>query len=103
MADTDLHAVLDRVWQDAERAQFAGWDPYDGLNGKLFRATPFFRIPVARQAWIQLVKRTPINLRPLTFQKPEVLAKGVSLFAMGSWRLATAADAAGDPATGDAW
>jgi len=103
MAHTDLHAVLDRVWQDAERAQFAGWDPYDGLNGKLFRATPLFKIPFARQAWIQLVKRSPINLRPLTFQKPEVLAKGVSLFAMGSWRLATAADAAGDLAAGDAW
>ena len=92
MADTDFRRVLDTVWADAERSGFAGWDPYDGLNGRLFRATPFFRIPLARQAWIQLVKRTPINLRPLTFQKPEVLAKGVSLFALGAWRLAATAE-----------
>ncbi|HEX7879573.1 MAG TPA: hypothetical protein VF720_09195 [Candidatus Eisenbacteria bacterium] len=103
MAETDFRRVLDIVWDDAERTGFAGWDPYDGLNGKLFRSTPLFRIPVARQAWIQLVKRMPVNLRPLTFQKPEVLAKGVSLFAMGSWRLAGAAEARGDSGRAGTW
>lgn len=88
VADDTLRQVLGAVWDDAEAGGFAGWDPYDGLNGRLFRATPFVKIPVARQAWIQLVKRSPLNLRPLTFQKPEVLAKGLALFALGAWRLA---------------
>lgn len=90
MSQAELHRLLTLIYNDAERDGFAGWDPYDGLNGRLFRSTPLFKIPFARQAWIQLVKRTPINLRPLTFQKPEVLAKGISLFAMGAWKLAEA-------------
>lgn len=88
LGDDRLRQVLDAVWDDAEARGFAGWDPYDGLNGRLFRATPFVKIPLARQAWIQLVKRSPVNLRPLTFQKPEVLAKGLALFALGAWKLA---------------
>jgi hypothetical protein len=83
-----LDDVLARVWDDAEGRGFAGWDPYDGLNSRFFRATPFFRIPKARQAWIQVVKRSPLNLRPIFGQSPEVLAKGLALFALGAWRLA---------------
>jgi len=83
----DLIPVLDKVWADAEVAGFAGWDPYDGLNSRFFRSTPFSRIPLARQAWIQLIKRSPLNLRPLLGQSPEVLAKGLALFALGAWRL----------------
>ena len=76
------------IWSDAEARGFAGWDPYDGLNAPLFRATPLYRVPVARQAWIQLVKRSPVNLRPLFGQKPAVISKGLALFALGAWRLA---------------
>ncbi len=83
-----LEAVLAAVWADAEAADFAGWDPYDGLNAPIFRVTPFYRIGPARQAWIQLVKRSPLNLRPLFGQKREVVAKGLALFAVGAWRLA---------------
>lgn len=83
-----LLEVVEAVWNDAERRGFAGWDPYDGLNSPVFRATPFARIPKARQAWIQLTKHAPLNIRPLTGQRPEVLAKGMALFALGAWRLA---------------
>jgi hypothetical protein len=79
--------VLKAVWADAEAAGFAGWDPYDGLNSPVLRITPLYRIGPARQAWIQLVKRSPLNLRPLLGQKREVVAKGLALFAVGAWRL----------------
>lgn len=91
-----LLEVLEAVWSDAERRGFAGWDPYDGLNSPLFRHTPFARIPKARQAWIQLTKHMPVNIRPLTGQRPEALAKGMALFALGAWKLAELGGAQGD-------
>lgn len=97
MVTPDYGKVLDAVWADAEARGFAGWDPYDGLNSRLFRAMPFSRVPAARQAWIQLIKRSPVNLRPLVGQKPQVLAKGLSLFALGTWKLAAVGGLAGDP------
>jgi hypothetical protein len=95
-----IDTALSVTWAGAERDAFAGWDPYDGLNGRLFRATPFFKVPLARQAWIQLIKRSPVNLRPLTLQQKEVLAKGVALFALGAWRLADQAGSSGGSSSG---
>lgn len=82
-------SLLESIWRDAEGTGFAGWDPYDGLNSPLFRALPVARIPKARQAWIQLTKHSPLNIRPLFGQRPEVLAKGMALFALGAWKLGT--------------
>lgn len=48
-----------------EKENFAGWDPYDGLNSKVFQVTPFKHWKITRLLWIQLFKRSPINLRKL--------------------------------------
>lgn len=67
-----------------EKEQFKGWDPYDGLNSKLFMAIPglnnnsFYRLFV-----IQLFKRNPINLRKITLVPKEYNAKGIGLFLQG--------------------
>jgi hypothetical protein len=70
-----------------EGEQFKGWDPYDGLNSKLFRATPLKHWDLARLAWIQLFKRNPINLRKLTGVEKDYNAKGVGLFLSGYVKL----------------
>jgi polysaccharide biosynthesis protein VpsJ len=49
--------------QRLEKAQFAGWDPYDALNSRIFNLTPLRHIALARLAWTQAFKRSPLNLR----------------------------------------
>lgn len=66
-----------------EAQNFAGWDPYDGLNSKVFRALPFKHWDLARLAWIQGFKRSPINFRKLLLVPKEHNAKGIGLFLTG--------------------
>lgn len=66
-----------------------GYDPYDGLNSRLFQSLPWLpkaRFP--RLAWIQLFKRLPVNLRPLVGIKKEYNPKGLALFLAGYCNLA---------------
>jgi hypothetical protein len=67
----------------AER-DYAGWDPYDGLNAPLFDALPD-GLPgmwAIRLAGMHLVHKAPLNLRrPLRVPK-ERNPKGVALFAI---------------------
>ena len=70
-----------------EAENFKGWDPYDGLNSKVFQALPFKYWDLARLAWIQGFKRSPINFRNLLLVPKEHNAKGVGLFLLGYCRL----------------
>nr|WP_299201326.1 delta-aminolevulinic acid dehydratase [uncultured Brumimicrobium sp.] len=66
-----------------ESQNFAGWDPYDGLNSKIFKALPFKHWDLARLAWIQGFKRSPINFRKLLMVPKQHNAKGIGLFLNG--------------------
>lgn len=66
-----------------EAEKFKGWDPYDGLNSKIFKSTPIKKWDLARLAWIQLFKRSPFNLRPLFLVPKQYNAKGLGLFLNG--------------------
>ena len=62
-----MSEVLDAIrsldnWGTARR--WMGSDPYDGLNTRRL-LTPLKRHRRGRQALLQLVKRSPVNLRPL--------------------------------------
>jgi rhamnogalacturonyl hydrolase YesR len=73
-----------RLKDYCEHEGFKGWDPYDGLNSKIFRAIPFIRSNrIARLAWIQLFKRSPINLRRLALVPKAFNNKGNGLFLAG--------------------
>lgn len=76
-----------------EKENFAGWDPYDGLNSKLFKALPFKHWDLARLAWIQGFKRSPINFRKLLMVPKQHNAKGIGLFLNGYCNLYTLAEA----------
>ena len=83
----ELHRVkesLKRLEGYCRQEEYKGWDPYDGLNSKVFRAIPLIReFDLVRLAWIQLFKRNPINLRRL-FQVPkDYNSKGIALFLSG--------------------
>lgn len=63
--DLALEAVLNRVEAYLERERLRGWDPYDAL------LSPVFQLPVLRSSRPirfgaqQIVKRSPLNLRPV--------------------------------------
>jgi hypothetical protein len=61
---------------------FAGHDPFDALNSRLFQATPFAKSRNARLLWTQLVKRSPADLRRVASVPPQRNAKGIALFAL---------------------
>lgn len=78
-----LQAFL-KLKQYCEREDFKGWDPYDGLNSKIFQALPFLKhSALCRLVVIQGFKRCPINLRPLALVPKEHNAKGIGLFLQG--------------------
>ncbi|WP_299519958.1 delta-aminolevulinic acid dehydratase [Winogradskyella sp.] len=75
-----------------EAEDFKGWDPYDGMNSKVFQALPIKHWDLARLAWIQGFKRSPINLRKLLLVPKEYNSMGVALFLLGYCRLYKAAE-----------
>lgn len=75
---------LAKLKEYCEQENFKGWDPYDGLNSKVFQAVPFFRKSrFFRLAWIQLFKRSPVNLRRCFIIPKEYNPKGIALFLSG--------------------
>lgn len=66
-----------------EQEEFKGWDPFDGLNSRLFNALPTKNSRLARLAWLQLFKRSPYNLRKITSTPKGHNAKGLGLFLTG--------------------
>lgn len=78
-----IHSLY-RLKKYCEKEQFMGWDPYDGLNSKLFHAIPFLdRVPFCRLVMIQTFKRNPFNLRRLALIPKQHNAKGIGLFLQG--------------------
>ena len=66
-----------------EKENYKGWDPYDGLNSKIFRALPLKHWDFARLIWIQAFKQSPINFRKLLLVPKQYNAKGIGLFLSG--------------------
>src|SRR5205823_8032541 len=81
---TDFKIAHDDLWNWCRAQDFAGYDPYDGLNSRLFQATPLKHSRAARLAWTQLFKRSPINFRRIAGVQRERNAKGIALFALAA-------------------
>ena len=61
---------------------FAGHDPFDGLNSRIFQSTPLARSRNARFVWTQVIKRSPSDLRSLSRVPAERNSKGTALFCL---------------------
>ncbi len=90
MSDPWWQAEGDAVLSWLEANDFAGYDPFDGLESRAFQATPLARSALARLAWLQLFKRLPINLRPLVRVPRTVNPKALGLVLTGLARRARA-------------
>ncbi|KKL87839.1 hypothetical protein LCGC14_1930720 [marine sediment metagenome] len=81
MTDT-LHCA-GTILKLAQKDEYAGQDPFDGLNSKLFDIFPSFKKGLVGLAWIQLHKRSAINLRPICAVPKKRNPKGIGLFILG--------------------
>ena len=77
-------AVTLKLLAYCQANDWAGYDPYDALNSGIFKALPFLDFRLFRLGLTQVMKRFPLNLRPLLLipktQNPKGLA--LSLMAM---------------------
>jgi len=78
---------LEALKNYCDSQKYKGWDPYDGLNSKIFKATPLKHWDLARWAWIQAFKISPINFRRLMLIPKEHNSKGIALFLSGYCKL----------------
>jgi hypothetical protein len=80
----ELTTARQDLWQWCRGQSFAGYDPYDALNSRLFQATPLKRSRTARLVWTQFHKRSPINFRTLVGIPRERNSKSIALFALAA-------------------
>ena len=79
----NISKLIERHYSALKVGDLKGYDPYDGLNSRFFRNSPCFGSRALRLAWIQLFKRSPLNLRPLTRVHEGHNAKGLALIIQG--------------------
>jgi hypothetical protein len=76
----DTRRIARKLLAYCQANDWAGYDPYDALNSRVFRALPFLNFKMARLILTQGVKRFPLNLRPLLLVQRTPNPKGIALF-----------------------
>jgi hypothetical protein len=77
-----FQSAYDELFSWCREHDFAGHDPFDALNSRLFQSTPLAQSRNARLIWTQLLKRSPSDFRTLARVPAERNAKGIALFAL---------------------
>jgi len=75
--------INEKLLESAKKEKFSGHDPFDFLNSSFFNSLPIKNIGLIRLAWLQLGKRSPINLRKLVGVPKMRNPKGVALYILG--------------------
>lgn len=83
----DLEPVVRRLLAYCQQREWAGHDPYDALNSRLFEALPFLNSRLPRLVLTQFMKRSPVNLRSLALVPKTQNAKAMALFLSSLLRL----------------
>jgi len=66
---------------------WAGHDPYDALNSRIFLALPWLNSRIPRLVLTQALKRSPVNIRGLALIPPTQNPKAISLFLRASLQM----------------
>jgi hypothetical protein len=89
----EIEAAVVRAEAYVRREGYAGWDPYDALKSPLFRLPGVGSSKLVRFGTQQVVRRLPVNVRPLLR-----IPKGVNPVTLGLALEAWAALARAEPA-----
>jgi hypothetical protein len=80
----DVEGVASQLVAYCRARDWAGHDPYDALNSRLFAAFPALNNRIVRLVFTQALKRSPIDVRPLLrvphTQNPKALALFLAAF-----------------------
>lgn len=85
---TDVAEAVAEIRAWGEAREWRGYDPYDGLTSPVARLLP----RIGRRILTQVVKLSPINVRPLLRIDPDRNPKAIALAASGYVRLAAGGD-----------
>jgi hypothetical protein len=77
---TDAETAARKLFAYCRDNDWAGHDPYDALNSKIFMALPALQSRIPRLVLTQLLKRSPIDLRGLLQVQKTQNPKGIALF-----------------------
>lgn len=78
-----IRAICNGLLHRIRHDDYCGYDPYDALNSSLFSKIGGVRSRIARIAWQQLHRRSPVNLRPLCGIEKSRNPKGIALMVLG--------------------
>ena len=76
-------AAIRKLLAYCQANDWAGYDPYDALNSKLFDTLPFLKSRLPRIVTTQVLKNSPINIRSLALVPKTQNPKAISLFLSG--------------------
>jgi hypothetical protein len=80
VSSTDIETAARKLLAYCLANDWAGYDPYDALNSRLFKALPLLDSRIPRLVLTQLLKRSPINFRPWLLVPKTQNPKGIALF-----------------------
>lgn len=75
----DVQTTAEALLAYCRANDWAGYDPYDALNSRLFNALPFLNSRLPRLALIQALKRSPVNVRSFLLVPKTQNPKGIAL------------------------
>jgi polysaccharide biosynthesis protein VpsJ len=79
----ELMGIVECLFLKAQKADFKGYDPFDGMNSSILKRTGLDKSQLASIAWLQFHKRSPINFRNLAGVEKKRNPKGIALFILG--------------------
>ena len=82
-----VNDILISLKHYCEKEEYKGWDPFDGLNSKVFKFTGLNKFRLPRLLWMQFFKRSPINFRKISLVEKGVNPQAIGLFLSAYVRL----------------
>lgn len=76
----DIRVAIQKLLVYCRANEWAGYDPYDALNSRLFAVVPMLDRRIPRLVLTQALKRLPVNVRPLLAIPKTQNPKGLALF-----------------------
>ena len=75
-----LQQSITRLLDYCQQNNWSGFDPFDGLNSRVFEALPLVQNRIGRLIFIQAMKRSPLNFRHIFLVPKGENPKGLAVF-----------------------
>jgi hypothetical protein len=86
----EIKTAIQQLVAYCQANDWAGYDPYDALNSRILAAVPFLSTKLPRLVFTQVLKRSPVNIRPLLLIEKKQNPKAIGLFLSALLKLSKA-------------